>query len=158
MAEGDLNEFAGYLGSFPSPIIRDNVYSRLPGDLPNRFLAWGQVPLPLGFRIAPILELRDGFPYATYDAAQDYAGDPYVHRYPRFFSLDSRFSKDIKVNPKYTVRLSVSRLQPQQPLQPRSLPRQHRRPGLRPLLRPPRPPLHRRFRRAVLSLPAAVAP
>lgn len=108
LAEGDLNEFAGYLGSFPSPIIRDNLYSRLPGDLPNRFLAWGQVPLPLGFRIAPILELRDGFPYATYDAAQDYAGTPYTHRYPDFFSLDSRFSKDIKVNPKYTVRLSVS--------------------------------------------------
>jgi hypothetical protein len=108
LAEGDLNEFAGYLGSFPSPIIRDNVYSRLPGDLPNRFLAWGQVPLPMGFRVAPILELRDGFPYATYNAAEDYAGDPYVHRYPRFFSLDSRFSKDIKVSPKYTVRLSVS--------------------------------------------------
>jgi hypothetical protein len=108
MDEGDLNEFAGYLGSFPSPIIRDNVYSRLPGDLPNRFLAWGQVPLPLGFRIAPILEVRDGFPYASFDAAQNYAGVPYTHRYPDFFSLDSRFSKDIKVNPKYTVRLSVS--------------------------------------------------
>ena len=107
-AEGDLNEFAGYLGSFPSPVIRDNVYSRLPADLPNRFLAWGQVPLPLGFRIAPIMEFRDGFPYATYDAAQSYAGAPYTHRYPDFFSLDSRFSKDIRVNTKYTVRLSVS--------------------------------------------------
>ncbi len=107
-AQGDLNEFAGYLGSFPSPIVRDNVYGRLPGDLPNRFLAWGQVPLPLGFRIAPILEIRDGFPYATYDAGQNYAGMPYTNRYPDFFSLDSRFSKDIKVNAKYTVRLSVS--------------------------------------------------
>jgi len=108
VAEGDLNEFAGYLGSFPSPVIRDNVYSRLPANLPNRFLAWGVVPLPLGFRIAPIVELRDGFPYATYDASQNYAGTLYVNRYPRFFSLDSRFSKDLKVNAKYTVRLSVS--------------------------------------------------
>ncbi len=108
MAEGDLNEFSGYLGSFPSPVIRDNQYSHLPGNLPNRFLAWGQVPLPLGFRVSPIVELRDGFPYATYDAMQDYADTPYAHHYPRFFSLDSRFSKDIKVSPKYTVRLSVS--------------------------------------------------
>ena len=108
LAEGDLNEFAGYLGSFPSPIIRDNSYTRLPTDLPNRFLAWGEVPLPLGFRVAPMAELRDGFPYATYDSTQDYAAPPYLHRYPRFFSLDSRFSKDIRVNPKYTVRLSVA--------------------------------------------------
>jgi len=107
-AEGDLNEFAGYLGSFPSPIVRDNVYSRLPGDLPNRFLAWGQVPLPLGFRVAPILELRDGFPVAIFDAEQNYAATPYLQRYPDFFSLDSRFSKDLRVSPKYTVRLSVS--------------------------------------------------
>ena len=107
-AEGDLNEFAGYLGSFPSPIVRDNVYSRLPGDLPNRFLAWGQVPLPLGFRVAPILELRDGFPVAIFDAEQNYAATPYLQRYPDFFSLDSRFSKDFRVSPKYTVRLSVS--------------------------------------------------
>jgi len=108
LAQGDLNEFSGYLGSFPSPILRDNFYSRLPGDLPNRFLMWGLVPLPMGFRIAPIMELRDGFPYAEYNALQDYAGAPYAHRFPRFFSLDSRFSKDIRVNQKYTVRLSAS--------------------------------------------------
>jgi Carboxypeptidase regulatory-like domain len=108
MAQGDLNEFAGYLGSFPSPIIRDNLYTRLPTDLPNRFLAWGVVPLPLGFRVAPAFEIRDGFPYATYNGLQDYAGQPYAQRYPRFVSMDSRFSKDIRVNTKYTVRLSVS--------------------------------------------------
>ena len=108
LAQGDLNEFAGYLGSFPGPIIRDNLYTRLPTDLPNRFIAWGLVPLPLGFRIAPAIEWRDGFPYATYDALQDYAGQPYARRYPRFVSMDSRFSKDIRVNAKYTVRLSVS--------------------------------------------------
>jgi hypothetical protein len=33
---------------------------------------------------------------------------PYQQRFPNFFSVDSRFSKDIKINPKYSIRLSVS--------------------------------------------------
>ena len=96
------------MGSFPLAIIRPDRYGRLPGDLPNRFLAWGVVPLPEGFRIAPILEYRDGFSYSETDAAQNYVGIPNHNRYPYFLSLDSRFSKDIKVNPKYSVRLSLS--------------------------------------------------
>jgi len=106
-AHGDLNDFANFVGSFPLAIIRPDRYGRLPGDLPNRFLAWGTVPLPHGFRMAPILEYRDGFSYFETDAAQNYVGIPNRNRYPYFVSLDSRFSKDIKVNPKYTVRLSL---------------------------------------------------
>ena len=33
---------------------------------------------------------------------------PYARRFPGFLSVDGRFFKDIKVNPKYTVRLSVN--------------------------------------------------
>jgi hypothetical protein len=107
-AHGDLNDFSGYLGSFPLAIIRPNHYGRLPGDLPNRFMAWGTAQLPKGFRIAPILEYHDGFPYSQFDEGQNYTGIPNRNRYPGFFSLDSRFSKDVRVNPKYTVRLSVA--------------------------------------------------
>jgi hypothetical protein len=107
-AHGELNDFSNFLGSFPLAIIRPNNYGRLPGDLPNRFLAWGTVPLPLGFQIAPILEYRNGFAYSEVDAAQAYVGIPNHNRFPNFVSVDSRFSKDIKVNPKYTVRLSVA--------------------------------------------------
>jgi hypothetical protein len=105
---GDLNDFNTYLGSFPIPLVRPDEFGNLPGDVPNRFLAWGSFQLPDGFRVSPVLEYRTGFPYATFDAEQNYAGPPNVNRYPGFFSLDSRVSKDIKVNPKYTVRLSVS--------------------------------------------------
>ncbi len=105
---GDLNDFAGYLGSFPSPIIQPNRYSYLPTDLPNRFLAWGVISLPRGFRVAPVVEYRSGLPYITTDAYQNYAGIPNLNRFPNFLSVDSRFSKDIKVRSKYTVRLSVS--------------------------------------------------
>ena len=107
-ARGDINDFASYLGSFPIPIIRPNSSGVLPTDLPNRFLAWGSVKLPDGFRVSPVVELRSGFPYSSFDAAQNYVGMPYGRRYPMFFSVDSRLSKDIKVSAKYTVRLSVS--------------------------------------------------
>ena len=107
-ARGDLNDFANYLGSFPVPIIRPNQFGNLAADLPNRFLTWGVVPLPAGFRIAPLIEFRSGFPYAVTDACQNYVGVPNAQRFPTFISVDSRFSKDVKMNPKYTVRLSVS--------------------------------------------------
>jgi hypothetical protein len=76
--------------------------------LPNRFLAWGAFQLSYGFRIAPICEYRSGFPYIVTDVAQNHAGVPNQNRFPNFFSLDSRVSKDIKLSPKYTVRLFVS--------------------------------------------------
>jgi hypothetical protein len=107
-ARGDLNDFSNFLGSFPAAILRPNQFSNLPTDLPNRFLAWGVIRLPLAFRIGPSIEYRNGFPYAPTDAAQNYVGVPYASKFPTFFSVDSRFSKDFAVNQKYTVRLSVS--------------------------------------------------
>jgi hypothetical protein len=107
-ARGDLNDFASYLGSFPAPIIRPNQFGNLPADLPNRFLTWGLIQLPAGFRIAPLVEFRSGFPYAVTDEAQNYIGIPDANRFPTFLSVDARVSKDFKVNSKYTLRFSVS--------------------------------------------------
>jgi hypothetical protein len=107
-ARGDLNDFGNFLGSFPVPVIRGNQFGNLPADLPNRFLAWGLIKLPWGFRVAPVFEYRSGFPYSVTDVTQNYVGIPNQNRFPDFLSLDSRFSKDIKVNAKYTVRFSVS--------------------------------------------------
>jgi hypothetical protein len=107
-AQGNLNDFANFLGTFPAPLLRPDLYSTLPTDLPNRFLVWGSLKLPYGFRIAPVLEYRTGFPYAVTDALQNYVGTPYQNRFPSFFSADARLSKDFKVNPKYTIRISVA--------------------------------------------------
>lgn len=105
---GDLNDFANYLGTFPTPIVRPNAYSTLPADLPNRFLCWGAFRLPRKFAVAPAAEYRSGFPYLVTDVAQRYVGIPYSSRFPNFLSLDTRVSKDLQVNPKYAVRLSLS--------------------------------------------------
>ena len=107
-ARGDLNDFGNYLGTFPIPIIRENQFGNLPADLPNRFLAWGLVPLPWKFRIAPVVEYRSGFPYIETNAAQEYSGVPNQRRFPNLVSVDARVSKDFQVRPKYAVRLSVS--------------------------------------------------
>jgi hypothetical protein len=110
LAEGQLNDFSGFLGNFPSPLIRNDLYSRLPGDLPNRFLAWGRVNLPWGVQLLPIVEYRDGFAYARVDEIGDYIGMPFSKRdrFPNFFSADGRVLKDFKVNPKYTLRFAMS--------------------------------------------------
>ncbi len=106
-ARGDLNDFNNYLGSYPQAIVRPNQDGTLPGDLPKRFLAWGLFKFPRGIQVAPIAEYRSGFPYTVFDARQNYVGMPNQQRYGNFLSLDSRFSKDIPVTQKYTVRLSL---------------------------------------------------
>ncbi|MBV8551005.1 MAG: TonB-dependent receptor [Acidobacteriaceae bacterium] len=101
-AQGDLNDFNNYLGSFPAPVIRPNQFGNLPSDLPNRVLMWGLLHFPYKIQLAPIAEWRSGFPYLVTNAAQAYVGAPYQQRYPNFLSIDARISKDVKIN-KHTV-------------------------------------------------------
>jgi hypothetical protein len=56
------------------------VFSNLPADLPNRFLAWGRVKLPWQMQILPIVEYRNGFPDAEYDALGPMWGRPTATR------------------------------------------------------------------------------
>jgi hypothetical protein len=107
-AQGDLNDFGRFLGTVQNPIIRANQYGKLGTDLPNRFLAWGVVRLPMKFQIAPVVEYRSGFPYVQSTVNQQYFGVPNSTRFPNFFSIDSRFSKDLKINKDYSIRVSVS--------------------------------------------------
>lgn len=107
-AVGDLNDFSRFLGTAPTAVIRENQYGILPTNLPNRFLLWGVMRFPLQFQVAPVIEARTGFPYSNLDASQRYVGIPNSLNYPTFLSVDARFSKDLKINPKYSVRTSVS--------------------------------------------------
>jgi hypothetical protein len=70
---------------------------------------WGHVNIPFQrFEILPTVEYRNGFPYTTVDALQNYVGIPNSTRFPKFFSADARLLRDFKVSKKYTVRLSLT--------------------------------------------------
>ena len=110
-AQGDLNSFDNFLGNFPLPIIQPVVYTNLPGDLPNRFLVWGRMDVHFWKLVAmPLVEYRNGFPYARYDVTQSYVGTPNTDatRFPNFFSADLRLMRDFRINAKYALRLSGS--------------------------------------------------
>jgi hypothetical protein len=110
-AEGNLNNFDSFLGNFPTLLVRPNLYSNLPADLPNRFVLWGSLQTHVwGLQILPIVEYRNGFPYVRLDERQNYVGVPNsdATRFPHFFAADARLVKDLKVSPKYTFRISVT--------------------------------------------------
>ncbi|HKC87203.1 MAG TPA: carboxypeptidase regulatory-like domain-containing protein [Blastocatellia bacterium] len=107
-SRSDVNEFNTYIGNFPFPVVRLNQFARSSADLPNRFLGWGVFNLPGKTRIAPILEYRNGLPFSMIDSGQAYVGEVNSKRFPTFFSLDSRVSKDFQVSQKYALRFSVS--------------------------------------------------
>jgi hypothetical protein len=110
-AEGSLNVFDNYVGNFATPYIRPDVYSNLPGDLPNRFLVWGHVDTHFWkLQALPIVEYRTGFPYEVHDVLQNYVGIPNrdATRFPNFFSADTRLMRTFKLTQKYSVRLSLT--------------------------------------------------
>ena len=107
-AASDLNEFNNYLANFPPAVTLPNYYATLPGDVPNRFLAWGVIHFPWKFQLMPKVEYRTGFPYSSTNALQNYVGTPNQARFPRFLSVDARVSKDFRVSDKYTLQFSVA--------------------------------------------------
>ena len=109
-AWGNLSDANNYLGNFPYPVIRDNILAATPGEIPNRFLLWGVYSLPDKFTLTPRVEVRNGFPYQYTDVYQNYVATTGPQpRFPRYFSLDARLSKDFVVDGgKHAVRLSGS--------------------------------------------------
>lgn len=91
---GNLNDFAQYLGDFPEPILRPDFRAEIPGNIPHRFLAWGEIPLIKNWRIAPVVEYRTGFPWSALNELQQYAEPPNSQRYPHFLSVDFKVSRD----------------------------------------------------------------
>ena len=109
-ARGTVNDANGYLGDLPSPIVSRDLVASLTSEIPNRFLLWGTYSLPKSFRLIPKVEYRSGFPYQPTNLLQQYVTlIPGVQpRFPPYFSLDLRASKDIQVTPKHAIRLSAT--------------------------------------------------
>jgi len=109
-ARGTITDATSFLGNYPFPVVRQSIVGSSPSEVPNRFLLWGAYALPKQISVMPKIEYRDGFPYQPLDVFQQYAqyagSQP---RFPRYFSLDMRVSKEVQVG-KHAVRLSVSAL------------------------------------------------
>ena len=107
-AYGAISDANSYLGNYPFPVVRDSLMASLPSEIPNRFLLWGSYAFPRKIMLMPHVEFRNGFPYQPTNEFQQYldAGYGPQYRFPRYFSLDLRVSKDIQVDSKHAVRLS----------------------------------------------------
>jgi hypothetical protein len=109
-SRGTLTDVAGYLGTARYPVVRSLDEASNSGEIPNRFLFWGTSTLPHRMRISPHIEYRDGFTYQPTDVYQQYVA-PFENlqpRYPRYFSLDARLSKDLNLGSKHAVRFSLN--------------------------------------------------
>ena len=97
-ALGDLNDFNSYFGNFGNPIIRPNERSRLPWDAPNRFLFRGQFHVRYGITLAPVLDVRNGFPLSFINEERDFVGPRNrAGRFPTFTSLDMQVMKSVSL-------------------------------------------------------------
>ena len=110
-AIGDLNDFNSYFSNFENPIIKANERSLLPWDAPNRFLFWGEFHVRYGITLAPVFDLRTGFPYSIIDEDRDFVGPRNrAGRYPTFASLDLQVLKSVSLPvrwEKYRVELGL---------------------------------------------------
>jgi hypothetical protein len=97
-ARGDLNTLSDTFIPVQEPVIRPNAYGVQPSDVPNRVLAWGYIALPKKFIFSPVADLHTGFPYSNVDVFQNYVGVPNSLRFPVYFSLDVKLSREFTVH------------------------------------------------------------
>ncbi len=99
-SRGDLNTADRFFGDTPAFVVRPNEYGRLPFDAPHRFLAYGQfdVSKKYDIRIAPLFEIRSGFPFSAVNERLDFVGKRNeAGRLPMYISLDLQVTKGFKL-------------------------------------------------------------
>ena len=94
------------LGKFPNPLVRPTSMRICRAMFPTVFCGGGTLMPRPRLQILPLVEYRSGFPYSSVNVLQDYARALSSNRFPNFFSW-MRNREDLKVNPKYSIRLSL---------------------------------------------------
>jgi hypothetical protein len=97
LGRGDLNTLTQVFVPFEQPIIRPNFYADMPSNVPDRLVAWGRFKIPWKITVSPVLDLHSGFPYSAVDERQNYVGEPNSLRFPTFFAIDLKLSKDFRI-------------------------------------------------------------
>ena len=99
-AAGDLNTIDKFFGDTPAFIVQPNQYQRLPFDVPHRFLFYGEIDISEKheIRVAPLFEMRSGFPFSAVDERLNFVGNRNeAGRLPSYLSLDLQVTKGIKL-------------------------------------------------------------
>jgi hypothetical protein len=66
-----------------------NNSGAMPWDAPNRFIAWGYLPLPRkNWAVAAMADYRSGFPFSVYNGDGSILGSVSSRRYPVFFEAN----------------------------------------------------------------------
>ncbi len=106
-ATGDVNDFNSYFGNFENPIFHANQRTRLNFDSPNRLILWGTFNVKWGVTVAPVFDVREGFPYSVIDENRNFVGVRNSKRYPTFGALDLQVLKSFPLPhklEKYRIR------------------------------------------------------
>ena len=94
---GDLNTLSQIFVPFQQPVIQPNFFADLPSSVPNRLVTWGRFQVPWKITASPVLDWHTGFPYSAVDVFQNYVGQPNSLRFPTFFAVDLKLSKDFRI-------------------------------------------------------------
>ena len=90
----DLNNYDQFYGNLRNPIIRANEHSLIPTDVPHRLLVRGTIGLLGQWDIAPVIEIRSGFPWSAVNEYQDFVGARNrTGRLPRVNTFDFSVSR-----------------------------------------------------------------
>ncbi|MGI9036046.1 MAG: TonB-dependent receptor [Pyrinomonadaceae bacterium] len=99
-ARGDLNTADVIFGDTPAFVVRPNQYGRLPFDAPHHLLFYGQLEISQKYdiRLAPLFEVRSGFPFSAVNERLDFIGArDATGRFPMYLSLDVQVTKGFKI-------------------------------------------------------------
>jgi hypothetical protein len=103
----DLNNYDQFYGNLRNPILRDNEYNLIATDVPHRLLVRGLIGLPGRWDVAPVLEIRSGFPWSAVDEFQDFVGSRnQAGRLPNVRTLDFAVTRPWRFR-KYRFRAGV---------------------------------------------------
>jgi hypothetical protein len=71
----DLNNYDQFFGNLRTPIIRSNENNLTPTDVRHRLLVRGTFGIMGKWDVAPVLEIRSGFPWSAVNEFQDFVGE-----------------------------------------------------------------------------------
>jgi hypothetical protein len=109
-AQGDLNSIDNFLGDFPAFVVQPNEYGPQPFDATHRFLVYGQLRARWDINIAPVVEIRSGFPFSFVNERLDFVGARnQAGRFPTFLAVAVQVTKGFEI-PKFVPKVGGRRM------------------------------------------------